>query len=258
MKQVVAKVLSNQAVMPDVYLMWLESSVIARQSQPGQFLMVTCGEETILRRPISVHSVEGDKLALLFMTVGKGTEWLSHLQAGDSLDILGPLGKGFNLSLEAKEILLIAGGIGIAPLRFLIEKMKNSRQHITLLSGAATARKLYPKELLPPEVSLVVATEDGTAGHKGLVTELIPGFVSTADHVFVCGPMPMLKYIGERQGRLGLTGKQVYLSLEMRMACGVGVCYGCTIRTKGGLKQVCKDGPVFLLDEIIWDEMVRL
>ncbi len=258
LKQTFAKVLSNREVMPGVYLMWLKSPEIALKSLPGQFLMVACGEETVLRRPISVHNVEGDKLALLFMVVGKGTEWLSHLQIGDSLDILGPLGNGFMTSAEDKNILLIAGGIGVAPLRFLMDKVKSSCKQVTLLLGAAAAEKLYPKELLPPEVNLVVATEDGSIGHKGLVTEFIPNFVIAADRVFVCGPMPMLRYMAEHQRDLKLTNKPVYFSLEMRMACGLGVCYGCTIRTKSGLKQVCKDGPVFPFNDIILDEMTRL
>lgn len=244
--------------MPGVYLMWLRSPEIARQSLPGQFLMVGCGEETVLRRPISVHNVEGDKVALLFLVVGKGTEWLSHLKDGDALDIIGPLGNGFTTSGEDRNVLLVAGGIGIAPLRFLIDKIKDSCRQVTLLLGAATAVKLYPKELLPREVNLAVATEDGSAGYRGMVTALVPNSITAADRVFVCGPMPMLRYIAENQRQLMLMGKQVYLSLEMRMGCGLGVCYGCTIRTKNGLKQVCKDGPVFPLDEIVWDEMARL
>ncbi|MDD5288340.1 MAG: dihydroorotate dehydrogenase electron transfer subunit [Dehalococcoidales bacterium] len=258
MKQAVNQLLSNQELMPGVYLMWLESPEIARQSQPGQFVMVACGEDTILRRPISVHSVDGDKLALLYMIVGKGTEWLTHLKKDDSLDILGPLGNGFKVSPETKSYLFIAGGIGIAPLRFLAEKVKHSCRQITVLHGAQTEQKLYPKELLPKEVSLITATNDGTAGHKGFVTDLIPTFITTADEVFICGPMPMLGYIAEHQKSLRLEDKPVSISLEMRMGCALGVCYGCTIRTNKGTKQVCKDGPVFNLNEVVWDDFTRI
>ena len=179
MKNEICEVISNDELMPGTYLMWLDSPEIARRAQAGQFVMVACGEETILRRPISVHSVDHDKFALLYAVVGKGTEWLTHLKKGSTLDILGPMGNGFQVSPKPSgtlSYLMIAGGIGIAPLRFLIEKVKPSCRQIIVLQGAATAAKLYPKELLPPEVSLTVATEDGTAGHKGLITELDSGF----------------------------------------------------------------------------------
>ena len=261
MNNEICEVLSNNEITPGSYLMWLKTSEIARQAQPGQFVMTVCGDETVLRRSLSVHNVDGDKLALLYMVVGKGTEWLTHRKTGSLVDILGPLGNGFKVAKTPSEtlsFLMIAGGIGIAPLRFLIEKVKPSCRQIIVLQGAATAKKLYPKELLPPEVSLTVATEDGTAGHKGLITDLISTFATTADEVFACGPMPMLKYLAENQKVLRLTDKPVSISMEMRMACGLGVCYGCTIRTKNGLKEICKDGPVFNLNEVIWDEMTRL
>jgi dihydroorotate dehydrogenase electron transfer subunit len=260
-KQEICTVISNDEITPGIRLMWLKSPEIARQAQPGQYVMVACGETTTLRRPISVHTVDGEKLALLYMVIGKGTEWLTQRAVGSAVDILGPLGNGFNASKPPTgtlSFLMIAGGIGIAPLRFLIEKVKPYCRQIIVLQGAATKTKLYPKELLPPEVSLTTATEDGSAGYKGLITALIPTFATTADEVFICGPMPMLRYIAENQKALKLTDTPVSVSLEMRMACGVGVCYGCTIRTKNGLQQVCKDGPVFALNDVVWDDMLRV
>ena len=261
MKIEICPVISNDEITPGTYLKWLDSPEIARRAQAGQFVMVACGEETTLLRPISVHSVDHDKFALLYAVVGKGTEWLTTRKTGNLVDILGPLGNGFKVARQPNgtlSFLMIAGGIGIAPLRFLIEKVKPSCRQIILLQGAATANKLYPKELLPPEVSLTAATEDGTAGHKGLITDLIPAFATTADEIFACGPMPMFRYLAEHQKALKLIDKPVSISLEMRMACGLGVCYGCTIRTKNGLKEVCKDGPIFNLNEVIWDEMARV
>ena len=167
--------------------------------------MVNCGEDTVLRRPISVHSVDHDKFALLYVVVGKGTAWLTHLKKDSTLDMLGPLGNGFlnaKRPAETLSFLMIAGGIGIAPLRFLIEKVILSCRQIVVLQGATTSTKLYPKELLPPGVSIAVATEDGTAGHKGLITDLVPSFTTTADEIFVCGPMPMLKYMAENRKSL--------------------------------------------------------
>ncbi len=261
MNQENCEVVSNVELMPGTYLMWLLAPEIARRAHAGQFVMAVCGEETILRRPLSVHSVDHDKFALLYAVVGKGTEWLTHLKSGSKLDILGPMGNGFQVSPKPSgtlSYLMIAGGIGIAPLRFLVEKVKPWCRQIIVLQGAATAAKLYPKELLPKDISLTVATDDGSTGHKGFITDLIPAFATTADLIVACGPMPMLKYMAENQNKLRLMGKPVYISMEMRMACGLGVCYGCTIRTKSGLKQVCKDGPVFDLNEIIWNEMARI
>ena len=261
MKNEICTVISNDELMPGTYLMWLDSPEITRRAQAGQFVMAVCGEETILRRPISVHSVDNDKFGLLYSVVGKGTEWLTHLKKGSTLDILGPLGNGFKIAKKSSgtlSFLIIAGGIGIAPLRFLVEKVKPLCRQIIILQGAATAAKLYPKELLLPGVSLAMSTEDGTAGHQGLITDLVPSFTTTADEIFACGPMPMLRYMAENQKALKLTDKPVSISLEMRMACGLGVCYGCTIRTKNGLKQVCKDGPVFDLNDVIWDELTRV
>jgi dihydroorotate dehydrogenase electron transfer subunit len=262
-KQLSCAVVSNQEIAAGIFLMWLKSPEIAAHSRPGQFVMVACGEGTTLRRPISIHNVnviEG-QFALLYMTVGKGTEALARLKTGNTVDILGPMGNGFrtvNAPAATLSYLLVAGGIGIAPMLYLINKIKPSCRQIIVLQGATTAAKLYPKELFPPEVSLTVATDDGTAGHKGFITDLIPTFATTADEVVVCGPMPMLKNIANNQERLKLADKPVSVSMEMRMACGLGICYGCTIRTTYGLKEVCKDGPVFDLKDIIWDDMTRV
>ena len=257
MKQVTSVVSRNEEVIPGVFQMWLKALELTDRARPGQFLMVRCGEDTLLRRPLSVHRLDGDKLALLFQVRGKGTEWLSHCQNGDKLDVFGPMGNGFKIAPRAKNLLLVAGGIGIAPLYCLAESALSARKRVTLLLGTATAKQLYPASLLPAGAEIVLATEDGSAGHKGMVTDLLPEYADSADQVFACGPLPMLRYMAKEQKRLGIKNKPSQISLEMRMGCGVGVCYGCTIRTKNGLKQVCKDGPVFSLDEVIWDEFTR-
>ncbi len=217
--------------------------------------MVRCGEETLLRRPLSIHQLADEtrrtKLALLLTVVGKGTHWLSQRKAGDNLDLLGPLGNGFSINPNSHNLLLLAGGIGIAPLCFLAQRAVSQGHSVRLLLGASTASQLYPRHLLPPEAELITATEDGTAGKKGIITDLLPQFVSHADQVFACGPTSMYRTITARN----LKTKPVQVSLEMRMGCGLGVCYGCTLKTKSGLKQVCQDGPVFDLDDILWDEL---
>ncbi len=253
MKQVAASVTSNSEVVPGVYLIWLESPQIASAAQPGQFVMVGCGEESLLRRPLSIHQLGKAKLALLFSVVGKGTHWLAQCQAGDTIDLLGPLGNGYSIHPDSHNLLLVAGGIGIAPLCFLAQEALNQGCSVTILLGASTATQLYPSDLLPREAELVIATEDGTNGKKGMITDLLPDFARRADQIFACGPSSMYRAMAT-QGQQLLEAKSVQVSLEMRMGCGLGICYGCTLRTKRGLKQVCKDGPVFELDDIYWDD----
>ena len=260
--------------MPGIHLMWIEAPDIAVAAQPGQFITVRCGGFT-LRRPFSIHqsspltgedSGEGE-IALLFKVVGKGTLWLSQRQKRDRIDILGPLGKGFTIEPGAKNLLLIAGGIGIAPLVFLMHHASSQHQ-ITLIHGASTATQLYPCSSagkkrsklspLPEGVQFVPVTEDGSTGKKGMATDILPDFLDWADQVYACGPADMYKSMAEmslraKQSNLKLTKCQV--SLEVRMGCGFGACYGCTINTMKGLKQVCRDGPVFELGNIIWQEV---
>ena len=248
----------NEELVPGIFRLWFKAPQISEASCPGQFIMVRCGEHTVLRRPLSVHRIQNDRMALLFQVRGKGTEWLSKQKSGDNLDIFGPMGKGFTVSRQSRNIMLVAGGIGIAPLYYLAETTIKKGCVVTLLIGAATSKQLYPVNQLSTGVKIVLATDDGSAGQKGMVTDLIPRHVSSSDQVFACGPLPMLKYMSENMKKLGLPDKKVQISLEMRMGCGVGVCYGCTMRTKSGLKQACKDGPVFDLDEIILDELIRI
>ncbi len=256
MKQSLAPIISNTEVMPGVYLTWLESPQIASSALPGQFVMVYCGEETLLRRPLSIHQIDKTKtkLALLFSVVGKGTRWLSRRKSGVKIDLLGPLGSGFFVLPTSRNLLLAAGGIGIAPLAFLAQEAVKQGHSVKLLLGTPTASQLYPRHLLPPEVELITATEDGTAGEKGMLTDILPEFTGWADQIFACGPMPMYKAMAAQSKEL-LKTKPVQISLEMRMGCGLGVCYGCTVKTENGLKQVCKGGPVFDLGDILWDEL---
>ena len=264
MKLIDAEVVDNHQVLPGhkhapargilgSWLVWLQCPDIAREAKPGQFVMVRCGPETTLPRPFSIHQANGDRIALLYAVRegGWGTGWLSGRKAGASVSVFGPLGNGFAIDPKARSLLLVAGGIGIAPLYFLAQHALRSNRTITLLYGTVDKNR-YP---VAPEIEAVAVTEDGSAGEKGFVTDLLPRFAEQADQVFACGPMPMYRDIYNRQRELKLEGRPAQISLEVRMGCGVGVCYGCTVKTKSGLKQVCKDGPVFELDEILWDEL---
>jgi len=290
MKQSLCTVISNVEVMPGVYLMWLEAPDIASHAYPGQFITVCC-EELILRRPFSVHQVSflsspstGEDLgeggiAILFKVVGKGTFGLSKMQAGNKIDVLGPLGKGFDIAADSKNLLLVGGGIGIAPLIFLAQYASPQYQ-VTLIHGANTAAQIYPfpslraealsiakgqrsnLSPLPEKVQFIPVTEDGTLGRKGVVTDILPDFLSWADQICACGPLDMYKAMsltlnpsplkGEGEKRSNL---RCQVSLEVRMGCGIGACRSCTINTRHGLKQVCRDGPVFELNDILWQEV---
>jgi len=282
MKQVLGTVASNVEVMSGVYLMWIEAPDVALAAEPGQFVTVQCGELT-LRRPFSLHqsrfhrdSGEG-QIALLFKVTGKGTLWLSQRKKGDKIDILGPLGKGFTIQREARNLLLVAGGIGIAPLAFLAQYASSEHQ-ITLIHGASTAAQLYAEPcqltaITDHGIQYVPVTEDGSMGRRGKVTDILPDFLDWADQVYACGPVDMYKAMvlplsssplkREEKAIVGeglvpshnLKLKKCQVSLEVRMGCGFGACYGCTVNTKKGLKRVCCDGPVFELNDIIWQEV---
>ncbi|MFC1901794.1 dihydroorotate dehydrogenase electron transfer subunit [Chloroflexota bacterium] len=258
MKQIKARIISNSEVMPDTRLIWLECPPIAGTARPGQFVMVRCGEDTLLRRPLSVHQIDESKtrLSLLFAVVGLGTAWLAERRAGDTADIFGPLGNGFTIAPTAKKLLLVAGGIGIAPLAFLADEAKKQGGEVFLFIGARNSAYLLPDELLPTGINTIHSTEDGSAGFQGIVTAAWANMhlqyqqYQDIQDVFSCGPLPMYKAMAEMPE---LKGKNVQVSLEIMMGCGAGICYGCTIKTKQGLRQVCKDGPVFELKDIIWE-----
>jgi dihydroorotate dehydrogenase electron transfer subunit len=295
MKQTLAKISSNVEVIPGIHLVWIEAPDIAAVAQPGQFITVRCGDLT-LRRPFSIHQVGGNnviaspdaigtkqsQVALLFKATGKGTLWLSQRKAGEKIDILGPLGKGFTIAPKSKNLLLVAGGIGLAPLIFLVQQASSQHQ-ITLIHGASTAAQLCPFSSagkkrsklspLPNGVQFIPVTEDGSTGQKGKATDVLPDFLDWADQIYACGPVEMYKAMalslapssskGEGKTIVGeglvpshnLRLRESQVSLEVRMGCGFGACYGCTISTKRGLKQVCRDGPVFELDDVIWQEV---
>jgi len=284
MKQALCSISSNAQVMPGIHLMWIEAPDIAKKARPGQFITVRCGDFT-LRRPFSIHQsspLTGEdpgkgEIAILFKVTGKGTLWLSQRKAGQKIDILGPLGKGFTIGPKSKNLLLVAGGIGIAPLVFLMQQA-SSQHRITLIHGATTVTQIYPDSCQLPAVSyqrvqFVPVTEDGSMGQTGMATDILPDFLDWADQVYACGPVGMYKAMAltldssplKGEGRIivgeglvpshNLKLKKSQVSLEVRMGCGFGACYACTINTKTGLRQVCRDGPVFELDDIIWHEV---
>jgi len=213
--------------------------------------MVNCGADCILPRPFSIHQVNDDSIAIFFSVLadGKGTNWLSQRNTGDKVELFGTLGNGFSIEPESHNLLLIAGGIGIAPLYFLAQEALKREHSVILLYGTANRNRYH----VPPQIETIAATEDGSVGHRGMITDLLPEYVDWADQIFACGPLAMYRDMAGKYPRL--KHKPVQVSLEMMMGCGVGACYGCTVKTRNGLKQVCKDGPIFSLQDILWNEL---
>lgn len=243
----------------------IEATGITANCHPGQFFMLGGNGTCMLRRPISIHNLkQPDKVQFLYAvpveadnlprSAGKGTGCLSRLKTGDSLDVIGPLGNGFTIDDSAGKIMIVAGGIGIAPLKYLANYASDTGKDVILLMGARTGALLYPVNALSPLYQTIICTDDGSAGKKSSVIELIPEYLKQVDQVFVCGPQPMYEAL-ETAMKQWATEKPVQISLEVRMGCGFGVCYGCSIKTAHGIKTVCKDGPVFNIKDIIWQEV---
>ncbi len=254
--QIKVKIISNKRFNGNYWHLEFESGVIAKNSLPGQFvnIKVNNGFEPLLRRPISIHRVKGAKVKLFYEVVGAGTQVLSERKPGELLDIIGPLGNGFDYRglarAEKGKNILIAGGMGVAPLVFLAEKIKSSKPLV--LVGAKTKKQiLCAQEFETLGCRLELATDDGSAGFKGRATDLLK-IVLTQTRIaklFSCGPLAMLKAVSEiaRENKVA-----AQLSLEEHMACGIGACLGCVVSTKNGYKRVCKDGPVFSSQELTW------
>jgi dihydroorotate dehydrogenase electron transfer subunit len=231
-------------------------------STPGQFVMVRVrdGVEPLLRRPLGIHRVseDGTKFELLFREVGTGTAILAKVRAGDELDVLAPLGKGFHLGDEVKTPLLVGGGIGVAPLLYLAETLMASGKRPTLILGGRSDRDiLCHGDFECLAVPCLFATEDGTLGETGFVTKVLGDELEKMDKsaragvlVQACGPTPMLTAVANMCASYKV-GCEV--SLESHMACGVGACRGCIVKSDGDENLcVCKDGPVFDATELYW------
>ena len=251
MKQAGVKITSNEQVAAHAYRMTLAAPGIAKTARPGQFIMVKTADgcQPLLRRPFGVHNVKGPGVDILYEIIGEGTKLLSQKKPGERLDIIGPLGNGFDIGRRTSDIILVAGGIGVAPLVFLAEKLKKQKTLVSL--GAKTkSRILCEKEFKALGCEVKIATDDGSKGHKGFVTDLIAD-VRRPQFIFACGPKPMLKAVAAIARQHNISAQA---SLEEHMACGIGACLGCVAETKSGMRRVCKDGPVFDAKEIVWGD----
>jgi dihydroorotate dehydrogenase electron transfer subunit len=283
MRLVRTELVDSREILPGQWLQSFHAPALATGSRAGQFVHVRTGDLSglVLRRPFSINTADpvSGTITIHYRTIGRGTEWFTHLRPGDGVDMLGPLGRPFEVDSRSRHLLLVAGGLGMAGVRMLADEAIRDGRQVTLLFGAASARDVYPSSLLPDEVEYVIATDDGSVGHRGFVTELIPGYEAWADQAFACGPAPMLAALARlaagRRDRLGVAklgrkrggGKPdplgspaarrkafLQVSMEQNMGCAVGACLGCVIMGIGGQPQrVCREGPVFAAEEVAWD-----
>ena len=238
-------ILSNEAVARDTFRLELASDDPA-YIFTGEFVDIAL-EGFYLRRPISVCDWEPGRIVLIYKVVGKGTEALSLLPAGSSLDLLVGLGRGFNAEACSSSALLVGGGLGAAPLLPLCRKLKERGCSVTAVLGFNTAEDMVLEREFSSLCDRVeIATLDGSAGTKGFVTDTKAFHGGGHDFFYTCGPLVMMKAVCQALPGPG------ELSLEERMGCGAGFCYGCSCKTILGSKRICADGPVFRKEEIIW------
>lgn len=255
---VMAPIVQNVEIAPGIYNMRIEEPVIAKTANPGQFLHIRCCQTLapLLRRPISIACADEKNgwIDLIYRVVGEGTKLLSEKLPGEKLDIIGPLGNGFSMPPEGSYPIIIAGGIGTAPILHLAKKIALKGISASVILGFTTKSEIFGTDYLKyPTLSLSIATDDGSCGYCGFPTDILKGLLTARENtaipiIYACGPKPLLikiKEIAERKKILA------YLSLEERMACGVGACLGCSVKSSfGGYKKVCKDGPVFKACEV--------
>ena len=248
-----AAVVENTLLAPGVFRLVAKAPKIAEQCAPGQFVMlrVTPLADPLLRRPISIAGADAQEgtLTLICRIVGHGTDLLSTVKVGEMLDIMGPLGRGFDLN--CKRPLLVGGGIGLAPLLYVAEAC--CPNPVEVLAGGRTDSELFWTKLFQESCQAVhVTTDDGSLGVCGTCVDALPEVLKAGnfDRVMTCGPRPMMQRVAAEAAKFGI---QTQVSLEEHMACGLGACLSCTCAASdGGARQVCKDGPVFWSEEVAW------
>lgn len=248
-EQITGRILSQEKLADGIYSMWIEAEAVAGQARPGQFVSVYCKDGSrVLPRPISICETNGSALRLVYRVAGAGTEEFSGYMPGETVRLQGPLGNGFPLLGE--KAILIGGGIGIPPMLELAKRLPGEK---TVVAGYRDAN-LFLCEELKEQAPVVIATEDGSVGTKGNVLDAIRADGVTGQVIYACGPTPMLRAIKAYAMEKGIT---CYLSLEEKMACGIGACLACVcqsaeVDSHTGVhnRRICKDGPVFLAQEV--------
>ena len=244
MKQGIFKIAENSALTNNVYKMKLCGDV-ADITAPGQFINIKL-DGLYLRRPISVFDRDDESITIIYKVVGKGTEQMAEMNVGDTLDVLTGLGNGYDTSLCKEHAVLLGGGVGVPPLYMLAKKLLSENKRVSVVLGFNTKDEIFCEEDFKNiGCDVNVTTVDGSYGIKGFVTDALPEYY---DHFFTCGPEPMLKAVYKASKTSG------QMSFEERLGCGFGACMGCSCKTLTGYKRICKDGPVMLKEEILWED----
>lgn len=242
-KHIVCKVMDNKIISEGIFKLSVEGRF---KGAPGQFYMLrSWDKEPLLWRPISIHSIEGNHIEFLYQLVGDGTKLLSQLKAGEEVKLIGPLGNGFNIEEARGKVAVVSGGIGTAPMRYVVEEL-NKKENVEVHVFSGFRDKIFGlEEIEALGVEVKTSTEDGSSGHKGYVTEIFNA--RDYDLVLCCGPEVMMYRVVYM---CKAVGTKVYISEEKKMACGIGACLVCTCKTVHGNKRTCKDGPVFNGEDI--------
>ena len=244
MKQSIFTIVENKALTRDVFKMVLEGDTSAITAS-GQFVNIQLAGK-FLRRPISVCDWNEETLTIVYKVVGHGTKQMSEMQVGEKLDILTGLGNGYDLSLAGNAPLLIGGGVGVPPMYGAAKKLAEMGIKASVILGFNTESEIfYEEEFKALGCDVTVTTVDGSYGVKGFVTNALP---ETYSYFYTCGPEPMLKAVYKATATSG------QMSFEERMGCGFGACMGCSCKTLYGNKRICKDGPVLVKEEIVWEK----
>ena len=257
--QAIYKVVSNEKLCPRFWRLSFDAPVIKHSGQPGQFVHIRTSEgyEPFFRRPFSVYRAQ-KHVEVFYEVVGPGTRLMSQLKKGDGIDVLGPVGSAFTLpGKKIKQVVMVAGGIGIAPFLLLSDVLKNKGHELLLLYGGRTGGHVYPmKEFKANGVQVHVATDDGSRGVKGRVSKLFAKIKTDPETtmLYTCGPNPMMAAVQAFSRKHRLKGEA---ACEEVMACALGACLGCSIPTKKGYKTVCYEGPVFDLDTVLFDQLLH-
>lgn len=246
-----AEILLNQPVAPKIFKLVVDAPDLTANSRAGQFVQVKIADEFTLRRPLGIAGNLDGKITIFYRAVGRGTEILSKKRVGDDLNILGALGNGF--STPNGKILLVGGGMGLAPLLCVAQ---NFNSDVLIAGRNADEVIFWQKEFQNHAENIFIATDDGSIGKKGFATDLLPEILAANNYsaIYTCGPEIMMKNVA----KIALSNKiPCEVSFEKRMACGLGACLSCSIDTVNGRKKVCKDGPVFDANLVFGGDLVE-
>jgi len=258
-----SEIVSITEIAWETFVLRLKEPALSQNAHPGQFVEIRVPRcaDILWRRPFSIHDADGEAetIDILFHAVGRGTEALKHLQVGDVLDLLGPLGNSFHIDDHLTEAIIVAGGLGIAPFKLFLRKTRQRNVPTTLFYGVGKKEQLCRLDDFQPSAQVRVSSVDGSVGSRGMVTDLLIEHLRTVPDMerkclFVCGPTPMLRKVQEIAAQFQIKAQ---VSVETIMACGFGVCVGCAVPMRfpdPGKKEyflACKEGPVFNMEEII-------